>query len=178
MQPVISTARQRNADACAIRPRAFCVMQGQDVFYKQAAAGTLPQFSFINPPSEACDHPCHDMAKGERLLKDVYVSVLCLCLTPLAAFTCRLGRKKESVASGEATTDTTDIEPCLRACRRAFATARSGRKRLCLLCMTTGAARMTTSYRLQRECRPTRRRVMSRKHLAPTWAARVSTFVD
>jgi hypothetical protein len=48
--------------------------QGQDVFYKQAAAGTLPQFSFINTPGEACDHPCHDMAKGERLLKDVYVS--------------------------------------------------------------------------------------------------------
>ena len=34
--------------------------QGQDVFYKQAAAGTLPQFSFINPPDEACDHPCHE----------------------------------------------------------------------------------------------------------------------
>ena len=35
--------------------------QGQDVFYDRAAAGTLPQFSFINPPDEACDHPCHDM---------------------------------------------------------------------------------------------------------------------
>ena len=57
---------------------AFPSVQGQDVFYKQAAAGTLPQFSFINPPGEACDHPCHDMAKGERLLKDVYVSGILL----------------------------------------------------------------------------------------------------
>eukprot|EP01047_Picozoa_sp_COSAG01_P127130 COSAG01_NODE_56362_length_319_cov_0.472727_1_plen_83_part_01 len=23
----------------------------------------------------ACDHPCHDIAKGERLLKDVYESL-------------------------------------------------------------------------------------------------------
>ena len=59
--------------------------QGQDVFYKQAAAGTLPQFSFINPPGEACDHPCHDMAKGERLLKDVYVSgISCVARLPVS----------------------------------------------------------------------------------------------
>ena len=44
----------------------------QDVFYAQAANGTLPAFSWLHPPLQACDHPCHDVAKGERLLKDVY----------------------------------------------------------------------------------------------------------
>ncbi|KAK3280572.1 hypothetical protein CYMTET_11592 [Cymbomonas tetramitiformis] len=44
----------------------------QEVFYAQAANGTLPQLSWVHPPLEACDHPCHDVAKGERLLKDVY----------------------------------------------------------------------------------------------------------
>ena len=44
----------------------------QTVFYEQAANGTLPQLSWVHPPLEACDHPCHDTAKGERLLKDVY----------------------------------------------------------------------------------------------------------
>ena len=24
------------------------------------------------PPTQACDHPCYDLVKGERLLKDVY----------------------------------------------------------------------------------------------------------
>jgi phospholipase C len=43
-----------------------------DLFYKQAAEGTLPAFSWISPPHEAADHPCMDMAKGERLLKDIY----------------------------------------------------------------------------------------------------------
>ena len=85
-----------------------------DLFYKQAAEGTLPAFSWISPPHEAAgeklplvshsgsfhdierdafcqdrlgsnvketqkhggdshtDHPCMDMAKGERLLKDLY----------------------------------------------------------------------------------------------------------
>lgn len=41
-------------------------------FYKSAADGTLPAFSYLEPPGEACDHPCHDIAKGERLLKDIY----------------------------------------------------------------------------------------------------------
>lgn len=44
----------------------------QDTFYRRAANGTLPAFSWINPPLEACDHPCYDVAKGERLLKDIY----------------------------------------------------------------------------------------------------------
>ena len=70
-----------------------------DLFYKQAADGTLPAFSWIAPPvsprgqfsfscgacnylklhrhcccaqHEAADHPCMDLAKGERLLKDIY----------------------------------------------------------------------------------------------------------
>ena len=44
----------------------------QDLFYEAAANGTLPAFSWVHPPIQACDHPCHDVAKGERLLKDVY----------------------------------------------------------------------------------------------------------
>lgn len=44
----------------------------QTTFYEQAAAGTLPAFSWFSPSLQACDHPCHDIAKGERLLKDVY----------------------------------------------------------------------------------------------------------
>eukprot|EP01047_Picozoa_sp_COSAG01_P005702 COSAG01_NODE_198_length_22280_cov_21.529775_19_plen_632_part_00 len=43
-----------------------------DLFYKQAANGSLPAFSWISPPHEAADHPCMDLAKGERLLKDIY----------------------------------------------------------------------------------------------------------
>jgi len=41
-------------------------------FYEDAAAGTLPEFSWLNAKEEACDHPCHDIAKGERAVKDVY----------------------------------------------------------------------------------------------------------
>ena len=44
----------------------------QTLFYERAANGTLPSLSWILPPQQACDHPCHDIAKGERLLKDVY----------------------------------------------------------------------------------------------------------
>ena len=42
----------------------------QELFYEQAAAGTLPAFSWVHPPIQACDHPCHDVAKGERLHYD------------------------------------------------------------------------------------------------------------
>ena len=44
----------------------------QELFYRWAAEGTLPALSWVHPPLQACDHPCHDVAKGERLLKDVY----------------------------------------------------------------------------------------------------------
>eukprot|EP00931_Biecheleriopsis_adriatica_P121075 TRINITY_DN96156_c0_g1_i1.p1 TRINITY_DN96156_c0_g1~~TRINITY_DN96156_c0_g1_i1.p1 ORF type:complete len:586 (+),score=45.27 TRINITY_DN96156_c0_g1_i1:99-1856(+) len=44
----------------------------QTVFYEQASRGTLPSLSWILPPIQACDHPCHDIAKGEGVLKDVY----------------------------------------------------------------------------------------------------------
>ena len=47
----------------------------QEVFYDRAANGTLPGFSWLHPPIEACDHPCNDIAKGERLLKDVYEAI-------------------------------------------------------------------------------------------------------
>ena len=55
------------------RHKDHCFPQsGAGGFYQDAAAGTLPAFSFMSPPSEACDHPCHDLAKGERVLKDIY----------------------------------------------------------------------------------------------------------
>jgi len=41
-------------------------------FYEQAASGELPAFSWVSPNIDACDHPCHDIAKGERQLKDIY----------------------------------------------------------------------------------------------------------
>ena len=47
----------------------------QTVFYERARNGTLDALSWILPPQQACDHPCHDVAKGERLLKDVYEAV-------------------------------------------------------------------------------------------------------
>ena len=46
--------------------------RNQTAFYDDAAAGTLPAFSFLLPPGEASDHPCADVAKGERHLKDIY----------------------------------------------------------------------------------------------------------
>ena len=44
----------------------------QSTFYEQAANGSLPAFSFFSPSWQSCDHPCNDIAKGERQLKDVY----------------------------------------------------------------------------------------------------------
>jgi hypothetical protein len=44
----------------------------QTQFYAEAANGTLPAFSYFAPAGQASDHPCNDIAKGERLLKDVY----------------------------------------------------------------------------------------------------------
>merc|ERR1712072_1626255 len=46
-----------------------------ETFYKSAANGTLPAFSFVQPPPQATDHPCHDVAKGERFQKDIYEAV-------------------------------------------------------------------------------------------------------
>lgn len=50
-----------------------------DSFYKDAKQGTLPQYSFIEPRyfelfgKEANDqHPSHDVAAGELLLRDIY----------------------------------------------------------------------------------------------------------
>jgi hypothetical protein len=40
----------------------------QTDFYKDAANGELPEFTWLNCPSEAADHPCSDMAKGEHLI--------------------------------------------------------------------------------------------------------------
>ena len=41
-------------------------------FYARAAAGTLPAYSYILPRNDNSDHPCYDIGKGERLLKDIY----------------------------------------------------------------------------------------------------------
>ena len=41
-------------------------------FFADAAAGTLPNFAMVLPNASANDHPCHDIAKGERLVKDIY----------------------------------------------------------------------------------------------------------
>jgi phospholipase C len=49
--------------------------QGHEKFYEAAAAGTLPQFSWISPSQQASDHPCNDIRKGERQLKDIYEAV-------------------------------------------------------------------------------------------------------
>ena len=46
--------------------------QSHAAFYEDAAAGNLSSFSWLNAKSEACDHPCHDIAKGERQQKDIY----------------------------------------------------------------------------------------------------------
>ena len=48
-------------------------------FYDAAAEGTLPELSWIVPryggPHPNDDHPCHDVALGELLLKEVYESL-------------------------------------------------------------------------------------------------------
>jgi hypothetical protein len=44
-------------------------------FFDDAASGSLPALSWYMPPTQACDHPCYDLAKGERVLKDVYESL-------------------------------------------------------------------------------------------------------
>ena len=46
--------------------------KSHEAFYEDAAAGNLSSFTWINAKEEACDHPCHDMAKGERAQKDIY----------------------------------------------------------------------------------------------------------
>lgn len=55
---------------------------GLDTFFKDAAAGTLPAFSWVEPAyfdffgQAATDqHPDHDVAEGERLIKQVYDAV-------------------------------------------------------------------------------------------------------
>lgn len=45
--------------------------QSHQKFYDAAAAGTLPSFSWISPSEQGSDHPCNDIRKGERQLKDI-----------------------------------------------------------------------------------------------------------
>ena len=62
-------------------PQGQAGLKTYDTFYDQAEKGTLPNFSFILPrqgtnattgQGSNDDHPCHDVALGERLLKDTY----------------------------------------------------------------------------------------------------------
>jgi phospholipase C len=50
------------------RHKHSCFSQGE--FYKDAAAGTLPAYSFVSPPGEACDHPVRtrDSVHASQLL--------------------------------------------------------------------------------------------------------------
>jgi phospholipase C len=41
-------------------------------FFAQAANGSLPHFSMIRGNNSNGDHPCYDVARGERLHKDLY----------------------------------------------------------------------------------------------------------
>ena len=38
-------------------------------------AGTLPSFSWVAPSAQGSDHPCNDIRKGERQLKDIYEAI-------------------------------------------------------------------------------------------------------
>jgi phospholipase C len=49
--------------------------RSQTEFFHRASEGSLPALSWMIPPEEACDHPCFDVAKGDRWLKDVYEAV-------------------------------------------------------------------------------------------------------
>eukprot|EP01052_Picozoa_sp_SAG31_P001372 SAG31_NODE_47_length_30979_cov_41.708841_6_plen_492_part_00 len=49
--------------------------ESHEKFYEAAAAGTLPSFSWISPSQQASDHPCNDIRKGERQLKDIYEAI-------------------------------------------------------------------------------------------------------
>jgi phospholipase C len=42
------------------------------MFFEDAREGTLPNFSMVMPNASYNDHPCHDIALGERLVKDIY----------------------------------------------------------------------------------------------------------
>ena len=62
-------------------PRGAAGVQGYDEFYDRAEKGTLPSFSFILPrqgentttgAGSNDDHPCHDVALGELLIKQTY----------------------------------------------------------------------------------------------------------
>ena len=52
-------------------------------FFQKAAAGTLENFVWIAPNASMSDHPCNDVAKGERLLKDVCELVVAFRMPPL-----------------------------------------------------------------------------------------------
>ena len=53
-------------------------------FFAAAAAGSLPNFAFVTPPSGWSDHPCQDIRHGERLVKDLYLlrQIFLLILSP------------------------------------------------------------------------------------------------
>lgn len=65
-------------------PRGARGLETYDSFYDACETGTLPSFSFVFPRQGTNgttgdgandDHPCHDVALGERLLKDTFEAV-------------------------------------------------------------------------------------------------------
>jgi len=64
-----------------LKPEHWGNIKDLNHFYADAAAGTLPHFSWINPRAAANlstgegsndQHPDHDVALGEKLIKDIY----------------------------------------------------------------------------------------------------------
>jgi hypothetical protein len=70
-EPVLGDANYPDVsmDGVARYPNRFF---GYDTFYEQAQNGSLPHFSWVAPNNSYSDHPCNDVAKGERLTKDIY----------------------------------------------------------------------------------------------------------
>jgi hypothetical protein len=134
----------------------------QSRFYAQAANGTLPAFSYFYPTWQACDHPCQDLAKGERVLKDV-------CRLQNTSRSCRNPGSTEGYVSEfiEST--------CSRRCTgtRRCGLGPSGTRHCFSWRTTTSAGTSITSYPPQRGClRPMPRATLS------TTASRASLTFD
>ena len=67
----------------------------QYTFFKRAANGTLPEVSWLMPPSEACDHPCRDVRQPTNFPIALVASLHRLMLAPL-----RAGRKGRALPKG------------------------------------------------------------------------------
>ena len=84
-------------------------------FYKDAAAGELPAFTWLNCAAEAADHPCSDMAKGERCQKVRWIRfVACTVVADLNSGPAGYIRGS---ACGQAL-EPDAVYDCVRRCRR------------------------------------------------------------